>query len=124
MKWIARLLLVVLIAATPCLAAKRDGANITLSTSVHVASFNLRAGDYRVTWVGSGPEVQVSFQQYGKILATVPAKLIDADNEATIGRMENPFELQTRQKDGSTVLVGIQLPKVNLVFVDALPTGH
>jgi hypothetical protein len=37
----------------------------------------LKAGEYSVTWEGSGPDVQVNFLKGKKIVATSPAHLVD-----------------------------------------------
>jgi hypothetical protein len=43
----------------------------------------LKPGSHKVEWQGSGPVVQVSFEQNGKTLVTVPATLKTAKNQAT-----------------------------------------
>ena len=50
---------------------------------LQVGSTQLRPGNYKVEWQGSGSVVQVGFQQNGKIVVTVPATLKTADNEVT-----------------------------------------
>src|ERR1700733_13285201 len=43
----------------------------------------LKPGSYKVEWQGSGPVVQVSFEQNGKTLVTVSATLKAAENQVT-----------------------------------------
>jgi hypothetical protein len=55
---------------------KNEG-KFTLVDSVQVGSSELKAGDYKATWNGSGPDVQVIILQGKDVVATVPAKLVD-----------------------------------------------
>ena len=55
----------------------RNEAKFTLVDSVQVGSTELKAGDYKATWDGSGPDVQVKILQGKNVVATVPAKLVD-----------------------------------------------
>ena len=50
--------------------------------SVDDCGTTLKAGDYKVEWEGSGPEVQVSILRGKNIVAKVPAKLVDLDKNA------------------------------------------
>ena len=57
--------------------------SVDISDAVQIGSTQLQPGNYRVEWQGSGSVVQVSFQQNGKTVVTVPATLKTADNEVT-----------------------------------------
>lgn len=91
----------------PALAAK-NSQNITLSDTVKVGSTQLSAGDYKVSWTGTAPEVQVTIAAKGKTSVTVPAKLVDAKN-GYVG-------LQTNTENGVRVLQAIHLDNANLVL--------
>jgi hypothetical protein len=68
----------------PHAALGRDNSHLVdISRAVQVGSTQLKPGSYKVEWQGAGPLVQVSFQQNGKTVVTVPATLKTADNEAT-----------------------------------------
>ena len=41
----------------------------------------LAAGDYNVTWTGTGSNTQVTFTQNRKVLATLPAQLVVESNK-------------------------------------------
>lgn len=67
----------------PVGALARDSAHkIEISSAVQIGSTHLKPGNYKVEWQGTGPVVQVSFQQNGKTLATLPATLKTNDDEA------------------------------------------
>lgn len=89
----------------PALAAK-NSQTITLSGPVKVGSTQLAAGDYKVTWTGTAPDVQVTIAAKGKASVTVPAKLVDAKN--------GHVAVQTNTVDGAQVLQSIHLDDANL----------
>ena len=60
----------------PLGALARDSAHtVEISSVVQIGSTHLKPGNYKVAWQGTGPVVQVSFQQNGKTVATLPATL-------------------------------------------------
>jgi|SRR5579859_311450 len=48
----------------------------------------LPAGDYEARWEGSGPAVQVNITQGKKVIATVPALLVDLEKPAYASESE------------------------------------
>lgn len=91
----------------PALAA-RNSQTITLSDTTRVGSTQLAAGDYKVSWTGTAPNVQVTITAKGKPSVTVPAKLVDVKN--------GHVALQTDTQGGVRVLQTIQLDNENLVL--------
>lgn len=94
----------------------KDSEHITLSDSVMVAGTQLKAGDYRVTWEGTGPVVQVTFKQGDKVLVTAPARLVTESS---------PYDGAIQMKTGDAnvmILQGIQWKKKALVF-DQITSG-
>jgi hypothetical protein len=60
-----------------------------ISAPTQVNGTLLPAGEYQAQWEGSGPSVQVSITQGKKLIATVPAQVVElvqapSDNEAEI----------------------------------------
>src|SRR5262245_53922695 len=55
----------------------KDRFSISAPTTVN--GQQLPAGEYEARWQGAGPTVQVSLSQGGKVLATVPAQLVELD---------------------------------------------
>jgi hypothetical protein len=56
---------------------------VEISDSVQVGSTQMKPGKYNVQWQGTGPEIQVSFVQNGKTVATVPGTLKTNDPHVT-----------------------------------------
>jgi hypothetical protein len=76
-------------------------ANLTLLSSATVNGTQLKPGDYKLEWEGSGPDVDVSIMQGKKVLAKVPAKLVDLDAPA-----QNNAAVVKRNGDGTSSLAG------------------
>src|SRR6266511_1634218 len=57
-------------------ATDKDSEHLTISEPVMVAGTVLEAGMYKVTWEGSGAQVQVSFTKGSKTMATATATLV------------------------------------------------
>lgn len=80
-KYLSGVVAVALLTPLSLLAADKTTRSVTIADPVTVGTTHLKAGSYKVEWEGSGPEVQVSFLQNGKTVATVPAKLQARDSE-------------------------------------------
>ena len=63
-------------------------ASLQLNNPVLVNGTTLKAGDYKVQWEGSGPNVELSIMQGKNVLAKVPAHVVDlpaaAANDAAV----------------------------------------
>lgn len=106
-------LLFIAVAITSSMAIakdSKDSEHITLSDSVMVAGTQLKAGDYRVTWEGTGPVVQVTFKHGDKVLVTAPARLVNESSP-----YDGAIQMKTVGTD-ARVLEGIQWKKKALVF--------
>jgi uncharacterized protein with FMN-binding domain len=64
-------------------AARNNAHSVEISDAVQVGGTKLKPGNYKVEWQGTGPAVQVSFQQSGKTVATVPGTLKTNDDQVT-----------------------------------------
>ena len=77
---------VALLLASSAFAATK--ANLSLHHSTNVNGTTLSAGDYKLEWDGTGPNVEVSVLQGKKVVAKIPAKLVDVaspyDNDAAV----------------------------------------
>jgi uncharacterized surface anchored protein len=76
-------------------------ANLTLNNPTNLNGTKLKAGDYKLEWDGSGPNVEVSIMQGKKVVTKVTAKVIDL-NQASV----NDAALLKQNSDGSTTLSG------------------
>jgi len=71
-----------------------------LSTA-SVNGAQLKPGEYKLTWDGSGPDVQLNILQGKKVVATVPAKVVSLDAAAP-----NNAAIVQKKDDGSSTLAG------------------
>jgi hypothetical protein len=101
--------------SVPAFAAK-NSQTVSLTGTTKVGTTTLPAGDYKVTWTGTGSNVQVTIGQNGKTAVTVPAKLVDAKN--------GHVAVMTNQVGGVDVLESIELNKLNLVLTGATTQGE
>ena len=93
--------------------AQKDSGSVTFSEKVTVGGTVLSPGHYKVKWERAGADVQVSFLQGKKVVATVPA---------TVAAAANPFDgaIKTQdQADNSKVLKEIMWKDVSLTFAEA-----
>jgi hypothetical protein len=98
-------------------AADKNHATITLFKPTQVGSTLLAPGDYDLGWSGVGNGVKVTVSKDRKVLATAPARVVDAHNEEK--------SVSTRQTDaGSVKLTGVALPKVSFTFQEETANGQ
>jgi hypothetical protein len=88
-----------LLVASSALAATK--ADLVLQSPTSVNGTKLKAGEYKLQWDGSGPNVEVSVIQGKKVLAKVPAKVVDLSSPP-----ENSSALIKMNDDGSRSLAG------------------
>jgi hypothetical protein len=77
MKYVALLALVASSLTLGAFAKDKNEGKFTLSDSVQLGSTQLKSGDYKAVWEGTGADVQVKILQGKNVLATTPAKLVD-----------------------------------------------
>ena len=64
-------------------AARNNAHSVEITDAVKIGGTKLKPGNYKVEWQGTGPAVQVSFQQSGKTVVTVPGTLKTNDDQVT-----------------------------------------
>ncbi|MFP5237523.1 MAG: hypothetical protein ACLGSD_16625 [Acidobacteriota bacterium] len=99
--------------------ASSNSKNVNFPDAVTVGTAKLPAGDYKVTWTGAGPDVQVKIVQlnaYHPLKVTVPAKLETAKDGHT--------GMTTKQDNGMEVVEQLDLNKVTLIFSPAPAQGQ
>ncbi len=74
-KCTALLSMLALLAPLSALARDKNQHSVEIPDSVQVGNAQLKPGNYKVEWQGTGPEVQVNFVRDGKTVATVPGTL-------------------------------------------------
>jgi hypothetical protein len=77
-------------------------ANFTLNSDASVNGTKLKAGDYKLEWDGSGPNVEVSILKGKKVVAKVPAKVVDLEKAST-----NDAAV-LKQNGGDSTLAGVR----------------
>ena len=106
------LILLTLFTMTSLAAFAADGGSgtVRLDSAVKVGATELPAGDYKVTWTGSGDNAQVTLKQ-GKTTATTTAQVLEV--------RRNSDAFATKDENGSRVLTEIQFHDKTLVLHDA-----
>lgn len=74
-KCTALLSMLALLSPLGALARDKNQHSVEIPDSVQVGGAQLKPGNYKVEWQGTGPEVQVNFVRDGKTVATVPGTL-------------------------------------------------
>ena len=88
-----------LLLASSAFAATK--VNLTLQNPTTVNGTKLKAGDYKLAWDGSGPNVEVSILQGKAVVAKVPAKVVELNVAA-----QNNSAVIRKNEDGTTSLTG------------------
>ena len=100
----------------PGFARSGNSATVKFSTSLRIGAKDIAPGDYKMTWTGLGPEVQVSFSQGKKVIVTAPAKLVQQQNDGIAENTADGVGVDTTQQGSTTFLQEIQLSKLSLLF--------
>lgn len=107
--------LMLVLLSVPAFAAK-NSQNVSITDPIKVGSTQLPAGDYKVSWTGTGSSVQVTIEEKGKASVTVPAKIVEAKN--------GHVALLTNSVGGANVLETIQLNNLSIIFAGATASGE
>ncbi len=77
--------------------------NVDVADQVVLAGKTLAAGQYKVEWQGSGPNVKVNFVKSGKTVLTAPARVEQLKNKA-------PYDavVENTRKNGTKTITEIQ----------------
>jgi hypothetical protein len=57
--------------------------SLQLNSTVNVNGTELKPGDYKIQWEGSGPNVELSILQGKNVVAKVPAHVVELDRPAS-----------------------------------------
>ena len=97
----ALLLGVALLLATSAFAANKG--SLQVSDPVTVSGKQLAAGEYKVTWEGNGPNVELTIMKGKTVVATTPARMVDLNRAS-----ESDAAVVNRNDDGSRSLQEIR----------------
>jgi hypothetical protein len=106
--------LMLVLFAAPAFAGNKP-ATVVIPQNVQVGSTQLPAGQYELTWTGSGPNVQASLVQEKKTVVTFSAKMVEGKN--------NPG-VETDSQGGATILDVIRTGKFSLILGGASQSGQ
>ncbi len=82
-KYAALLSMLAVLCSASALARDKNQHSVQIPDSVQVGDTQLKPGNYKIEWQGTGPEIQVNFVRDGKTVATVPGTLKTNDPKVT-----------------------------------------
>src|SRR6516164_11078052 len=115
MKRFSTLLILAILVSVAAFAAESGSGKIHLTNSVMVGSIELPAGDYKVTWSGSGDKAQVTLTQ-GKNVATTTARVEAAH--------QNNDAVTVTSQNGDRILDEIQVHGTTLAILQDRSEEH
>jgi len=68
--------------AASAFAASANKQSLEINHAVTVNGTTLKAGDYKLQWEGSGPSVELSIMQGKNVVAKVPARIVELQQNA------------------------------------------
>lgn len=98
-----------LLLATSAFAANKGSLQIQEPTSVN--GTKLAPGDYKLEWDGNGPSVELSIMQGRKVIAKVPAHVVDLNRPA-----QNDAAVVKNNEDGTKTLSEVRLSGKKFAF--------
>ena len=107
--------LALLLATSAFAANKANKGSFEVFEPVTVNGHQLAPGQYKLTWEGTGPDVEAMILSQGKLVASVPAQLIDLSQSGPNNATESH-----KNDDGSQSLTQIDFAgkKYALAFGD------
>ena len=118
MKRLSYCALILALLSAPAFAAK-NSQSVSFPDAVTVGSTQLPAGDYKVTWDGTGSNVQVTLQQQGvshPATTTVAAKVVEQKHDRGGYLIDS--------KGGVNTLETLQFSKFDVVLAGASAHGE
>jgi hypothetical protein len=97
------------------LHAAQNVSKVVFHTPTQVGSTTIPAGDYKLTWTGNGPDVQLTLEAHGQKPVTVPARLVEVKSANR--------SLETNTVNGVEVLQKIVFEKMTLVLSTGQGSG-
>jgi hypothetical protein len=113
---IAALVFVILMAAG-AFAVNANKGSLQVNDSVSVNGKQLAAGDYSITWDGTGPDVQVTILKGKKVVGQTAARVVPMDQASNSNQA-----VVLRNANGSSSLKEIRLQGKKFVL-DLAPGG-
>ena len=98
----------VALAAPSSFAANDNAGKVYFAETTTIDGKQLKAGDYRLEWTGTGPGVELKILKGRDVVATVPAQIVP-DSTKNV----QDAHLTRIQPDGSRALLSISLKGKN-----------
>jgi hypothetical protein len=86
--YVALLSILAVLSPLSAFARDKNQHSVDIPQAVLVGGKQLEAGNYKVEWQGTGPDVQVTFLRNGKTVATAPGTLKTNDDQVTQDAIE------------------------------------
>jgi hypothetical protein len=106
--------LMLVLFAVPAFAGSRT-PTVDIPMNVQVGSTEIPAGQYQLTWTGSGPNVQATLVQNKKTVVTFSAKIVEGKNNSGV---------ETNSQGGATILDAINTGKFSLTLDGSPQSGQ
>jgi hypothetical protein len=106
--------LMLVLFAVPAFAGNKP-TTVVIPGNVQVGSTQLPAGQYELTWTGSGSKVQAMLLQNQKTVITFSAKIVEGKNDPGV---------ETDTQGGSAILDVIRTSKFSLILDGAPQSGQ
>ncbi|MGD0738527.1 MAG: hypothetical protein ABR957_02950 [Terracidiphilus sp.] len=106
--------LMLVLFAVPAFAGNKT-PTVNIPQNVQIGSTQLPAGQYELTWTGSGSNVQASLLQNKKTVVTFSAKVVEGKNNAGV---------ETDKQGGTTILDVINTGKYSLILEGGPQSGQ
>jgi hypothetical protein len=99
LKYTALLSMLALLSTVGALARDKNQRSVEIPDSVQVGGTQLKPGNYKVEWQGTGPGIQVNFVRDGKTVATAPGTLKTNDPQV----VEDHIVIETTSANTKTL---------------------
>jgi hypothetical protein len=106
--------LLLVLFAVPAFAGNKT-PTVDIPQNVQVGSTQLPAGQYELTWTGSGSNVQATLIQNKKAVITFSAKMVEGKNDPGV---------ETDKQAGATILDVIRTSKFSLILGGGPQSGQ
>jgi hypothetical protein len=83
LRYLALLSIFAMLSSFSVFARNKNQQSVDIPDTVQVGSTQLKPGNYKMEWQGTGPDIQVTFLRDGKTVVTVPATLKTNDDQVT-----------------------------------------
>ena len=99
LRCLALLSIFAMLSSLSVFARNKNQQSVDIPDTVQVGGTQLKPGNYKMEWQGTGPDIQVTFLRDGKTVVTVPATLKTNDDQVTQDDIVTGFSCRARHRD-------------------------